>query len=96
MLVNGRRWNAGRQHSCTAVPWKRSHTALWFGERQRDPMMFEAAGGEASVQAAGDPLGSIVSEHGADADAEASERLDHMVDEAEDRVVVGLPGSDTH
>ena len=25
--------NVGRQHSCNAVPWNRSHTALWFGDR---------------------------------------------------------------
>src|SRR5207237_10883602 len=32
-VLNRRRWKAGRQHSCKAVPWKRSHTALWLGER---------------------------------------------------------------
>ena len=31
--LNRRRWNAGRQHSCRAVPWKRSTMALWFGDR---------------------------------------------------------------
>lgn len=33
MVLNRRRWNAGRQHSCRVVPWKRSHTALWLGLR---------------------------------------------------------------
>jgi hypothetical protein len=28
-----RRWKAGRQHSWSIVPWNRSTTALWFGER---------------------------------------------------------------
>jgi hypothetical protein len=28
-----RRWKAGRQHSWRMVPWKRSQTELWFGER---------------------------------------------------------------
>ena len=33
MEVKRRRWKAGRQHSWRMVPWKRSQTALWLGER---------------------------------------------------------------
>lgn len=28
-----RRWKAGRQHSWRMVPWNRSHTVLWLGDR---------------------------------------------------------------
>src|SRR4029079_11564732 len=69
-----------------------AHRVVVRGTR-RDPMVLEAAGGEVGAEPAGDPLGSVVGEHRPHWHPEASERLDHVVDET-DRVAGGRRADD--
>ena len=58
--VKRRRWKAGRQHSWRMVPWKRSHTELWLGDRGGIRTWVEVPGRQVGPEARGHILGTVV------------------------------------
>ena len=82
MLVKRRRWNAGRQHSWRAVPWKRSHTALWFGDAGRDAVVGEAEVGEVGPEPVAVYSGPLSVSTARTGPAQAPEAALDVVDEA--------------
>ena len=61
-----RRWKAGRQHSWRMVPWKRSTTALWLGERGGMRTWGSPLAARAALKADTLYSGPLSREHGAD------------------------------
>src|SRR5947208_882962 len=80
MVPNRRRWKAGRQHSCRAVPWNRSHTALWFGLRAGIAWCASPTTARCLPEALV-VLGTVVAEDSADGPAEPPPAAPDLIDE---------------
>jgi len=62
MEENRRRWKADHQHSWMIVPWNRSQTALWLGERGGMRTWLSPSRRQVGLEAGSDRLGAVVAQ----------------------------------